>query len=85
MTSSIKQPEKTQDENQPIIMPGSDEDAGTTLETSKKPLSFWLSFIALNITVFIVSLDSTALAVAVPVRSSKKFYISRVASVKIDC
>ncbi len=47
-------------------MPGPDEDAGT--ETSKKkPLSFWLSFVALNITVFIVSLDSTALAVAVPV------------------
>lgn len=59
-------------------MPGSAEDAGTTVETSKKPLSFWLSFIALNITVFIVSLDSTALAVAVPVRSSKNFiYISR--------
>ena len=34
---------------------------------SRKPLSFWLSFIALNITTFIVSLDSTALAVAVPV------------------
>ena len=41
------------------------------IETSKKPLSFWLSFVALNITVFIVSLDSTALAVAVPVCSSE--------------
>lgn len=84
MTSFVK-PEKTQNgleagsseeilqhqnragtSNQPI-MSGSDEDAG--IETSKKPLSFWLSFVALNITVFIVSLDSTALAVAVPVRS----------------
>lgn len=63
-------------------MPASDEDdSGPTAETSKKPLSFWLSFIALNITVFIVSLDSTALAVAVPVRIFKKFSkdISRVA------
>lgn len=48
-----------------------DENAGT--ETSKKkPLSFWLAFVALNITVFIVSLDSTALAVAVPVMLSIK-------------
>lgn len=60
-------------------MPGSDEDASTTIETLKKPLSFWLSFIALNITVFIVSLDSTALAVAVPVG----FFA--LASVRIDC
>lgn len=36
---------------------------------SKKSLSFYLSFLALNVTVFIVSLDLTALAVAVPVRS----------------
>ena len=49
------------------LMPVSDEDAAT--QTSKKSLSFWLSFVALNITVFIVSLDSTALEVAVPVRS----------------
>ena len=46
-------------------MPETAED--TCTETSRKPLSFWLSFVALNITVFIVSLDSTALAVAVPV------------------
>lgn len=51
--------------DQPTIPGGSDADAGA--EPSKKPLSFWLSFVALNITVFIVSLDSTALAVAVPV------------------
>ena len=43
------------------------------LETTRKPLSFWLSFVVLNITVFIVSLDSTALGIAVPVRSQ---YIS---------
>ena len=41
-----------------------DDDA---TETDKKPLSFYLSFLALNIVVFIVSLDATALAVAIPV------------------
>lgn len=39
----------------------------------KKSLSFWLSFVALNITVFIVSLDSTALAVAIPVQHTQIF------------
>ncbi|KAL8927688.1 MAG: hypothetical protein Q9172_001248 [Xanthocarpia lactea] len=38
----------------------------TTAETPRKPMSFYLSFLALNITVFIVSLDLTELAVAVP-------------------
>lgn len=53
------------------IMPGQslkteplDDDA---TKTDKKPLSFYLSFLALNIVVFIVSLDATALAVAIPV------------------
>ena len=36
---------------------------------SKKPITFYLSFLALNVTVFIVSLDLTELAVAVPVGS----------------
>ena len=49
------------------IMPNGD----AATEKSKKPLSFWLSFVALNITVFIVSLDSAALAIAVPVWSIK--------------
>lgn len=33
----------------------------------KKPLSFYLAFLAINISTFIVSLDATALAVAIPV------------------
>lgn len=35
--------------------------------TSKKSLSFHLSFLALNISVLIVSLDATVLAIAIPV------------------
>ena len=61
MTCLVK-PEQTQDGDMPTISNG---DAVT--EISKKPLSFWLSFVALNITVFIVSLDSAALAIAIPV------------------
>jgi hypothetical protein len=36
-------------------------------EATKKPLSFYLSFLALNLMVFIISLDATALNVAIPV------------------
>lgn len=36
---------------------------------ASKPLSFYLTFAALNICVLLVSLDATALAVAVPVSS----------------
>lgn len=35
---------------------------------TKKTLSFYLSFISLSLLVFIVSLDATALGVAIPVR-----------------
>lgn len=49
--------------------------ASLALETSedsqsppKKTLSFHLSFLSLNILVFIVSIDATALGVAIPVR-----------------
>ncbi|KAK4450481.1 major facilitator superfamily domain-containing protein [Podospora aff. communis PSN243] len=41
-------------------------DAPTTPRRAKKPLSFHMSFLALNIMVFIVSLDATVLAVAIP-------------------
>lgn len=34
---------------------------------AKKPMSFYMTFLALNICVLIVSLDATALSVAVPV------------------
>lgn len=37
---------------------------------AKKPLSFYMTFLALNICVFLVSLDATALSVAVPVSST---------------
>jgi hypothetical protein len=37
---------------------------------AKKPLSFHMTFLALNICVFLVSLDATALSVAVPVSST---------------
>ena len=33
----------------------------------KKPMSFYLAFLALNISTVVVSLDATALAVAIPV------------------
>lgn len=36
-------------------------------KATKKPLAFYLSFIALNLMVFIISLDATALNVAIPV------------------
>jgi len=35
---------------------------------AKKPLSFHMSFLALNLMVLLVSLDATALAVAIPVQ-----------------
>ena len=37
---------------------------------AKKPLSFYMTFLALNICVLLVSLDATALSVAVPVSSN---------------
>lgn len=36
---------------------------------AKKPLSFYMTFLALSICVLLVSLDATALSVAVPVSS----------------
>ncbi|KAF1998112.1 MFS general substrate transporter [Amniculicola lignicola CBS 123094] len=50
---------ETQAENVPNIQ---DEQS-----TAKKPMSFHLSFLALNLMVLIVSLDATALSVAIPV------------------
>ena len=46
-------------------MPGAGEGAST--KTSGKSLSFYLAFLALNMSVFIVSLDVTAIPVALPV------------------
>lgn len=36
---------------------------------NKKPIGFYLSFFAINILVFLFSLDSTSVAVAIPVSS----------------
>jgi hypothetical protein len=38
---------------------------------STKPLSFFLAFLPLNISTLVVSLDATALAVAIPVSSER--------------
>ncbi|KAF7513293.1 hypothetical protein GJ744_009714 [Endocarpon pusillum] len=38
----------------------------TEAEVTKKPLSFYFSFLALNLMVFIISLDATALNIAIP-------------------
>ena len=41
-----------------------------TTNPRKKPVAFYFAFLSLVIMVLIVSLDSTALAVAIPVRSA---------------
>lgn len=46
---------------------------GAAPPPNKKPFSFYMSFLALNIMVFIVSLDATVLAVAIPVAFPKIF------------
>lgn len=43
-------------------------DAPGLEKSPRKTLSFYMTFLALNISTFIVSLDATALAVAIPVR-----------------
>lgn len=50
-----------------IPLPG-DLEAGQQNRKTKKSISFFLAFIALLLMVFLVSLDATTLAVAVPVR-----------------
>ncbi|KAF4625550.1 hypothetical protein G7Y89_g12615 [Cudoniella acicularis] len=40
---------------------------GQTSPKKKKPLSFWLAFISLLVMVFVASLDSTTLTVAIPI------------------
>jgi hypothetical protein len=44
-----------------------DNDASAGQSTKKKPINFYLSFLAINITSFLFSLDSTSLSVAIPV------------------
>lgn len=48
--------------------PPGDLEAGHQSGKKKKSLSFFLAFIALLLMVFLVSLDATTLAVAIPVR-----------------
>ncbi|PVH93499.1 MFS general substrate transporter [Periconia macrospinosa] len=45
----------------------SSRDQEDATRSEKKPLSFHLSFLAINIMVFMISIDATALAVAIPV------------------
>lgn len=42
---------------------------------TKKPLSFHMTFLALNICVLLVSLDATALSVAVPVSATNTAFL----------
>lgn len=46
---------------------GVDNDATVERPARKKPLNFYLAFIAINIACFIFALDSTSLSVAIPV------------------
>jgi hypothetical protein len=46
---------------------GVDNDATVRQPTKKKPINFYLAFVAINIACFIFSLDSTSLSVAIPV------------------
>lgn len=55
--------EKHGQHSSPSAPPEGDEH----VSTPKKPMSWYLAFFAINISTFIVSLDATALAVAVPV------------------
>lgn len=48
------------------VLPSSDLESGQQ-GRKRKPLSFFLAFIALLLMVFLVSLDATTLAVAIPV------------------
>ncbi|GES66716.1 efflux pump antibiotic resistance protein [Aspergillus terreus] len=63
--------EKTTSEGQPALDPSTEENGSaeqSAPETkSKKPLSFHLVFVGLLFMVFIVSLDTTTLAVAIPI------------------
>lgn len=47
-----------------------DEEGSIAERGEKRPLNFYLAFLAINIVVFIFSLDSTGLSVAIPVRNS---------------
>lgn len=53
-------------------------------EAAGKPPSFYLSFIALNLMVFIISLDATALNVAIPVCSLDAVLVPKGESFRAD-
>lgn len=53
-------------------------------ETAGKPLAFYLSFIALNLMVFIISLDATGLNVAIPVCSLDAVLVPKGESFRAD-
>ncbi|KAI0011563.1 MFS general substrate transporter [Xylariaceae sp. FL0662B] len=53
------------DNGEPMIT-GTEEDGEDAATKRKKPLGFYLSFLAINILVFVCALDATTLAVAIP-------------------
>lgn len=71
-TSTDKPENRLVEIDQPeAVEVGTDTDADAEAvgdgTTQKKPLGFYLSFLAINILVFLFSLDATTLAVAIPV------------------
>ncbi|CAG8955556.1 hypothetical protein HYFRA_00009510 [Hymenoscyphus fraxineus] len=59
--------ENAEKQQQDLIAPGVLDEGGNEVEVpKKKPLAFYLAFLAINISTFVVSLDATALAVAIP-------------------
>ena len=71
-TNTIEPPDSTLDGGvvdgeKSTTLAGPVEAHSEQVATSSKPISFYLAFLALNISVFVVSLDATALAVAIPV------------------
>ena len=65
VNSSLRNSKALETVEEPVVA----SETGTTKKANKKPLAFYLAFLGLNIVVFIVSLDATALSVALPVRS----------------
>ncbi|KAF1830188.1 MFS general substrate transporter [Decorospora gaudefroyi] len=66
-SSSAKQPPVELKQTTQPVRPEQDEVSPSNDKKRKKPLSFYFTFLALNICVLLVSLDATALSVAVPV------------------
>ncbi|KAI1386774.1 MFS general substrate transporter [Hypoxylon trugodes] len=69
---------KTEPDNRPSVNDGpeaveveADETGANDTTSKKRPLGFYLSFLAVNILVFLFALDTTTLAVAIPAIASE--------------